>query len=679
MWSLVSVVMILALLFRLWLLNYSVQGALFSLDDIGSKDDASYNYKKKPGFSLETTKSNQVNNNTWAEYYQVVVNEDFDLAEFHHFWKSTGFCPPDPHKEAYQFFLSDDMHQNLALIGSLPFQGIRQVRVHWLLDMVEMRLDDNSVFYNFTYLDHFLSILKKYDLTPGFELMGNPSQLFSDFGNVTQVFLWRDLITALAKHYIEKFGIEYVSQWNFETWNEPDHHDFDGLNFTVQGFKNYYDACSEGLAIASKKLRFGGPGGSCHIPGTGTSPICWELLRHCQSGKNFFTHKVGNRIDFISFHKKGNESSLLILEQEVDTIKYIQKHYPVLKYVPVYNDEADPLKTWSSPQEWRSDATYAAMVAKIIAQHIQYFYIGRTKEKLKKVNFNLLSNDNGFLSYHPYQFLQRTLLSRFQVNNTNPNYVQLIQKPVYGVMGLLSKLCTKLVKVGIIKHNGEDGDPVSGNFGIIATRCKSKRLEVAILVYNSADTKSDGNVAHVNLHMNSKSRKGSDIKWMLFEIDNEKTNPFAAWKKLGLPDFPSVHQFSHIKSYEAPHVVGPSSVNYTLPWQFKMKILQPGVSLIHLCSRSIAPVLIQNVQLLKISPNIVQITWKDTNRCILTYNVEYSIFLHGPFRKINDKKVVFPSYWHSCKDELCSIKGFYRVQAVDYWSQHGPYSIPVSF
>lgn len=31
------------------------------------------------------------------------------------------------------------------------------------------------------------------------------------------------------------YGISYVITWNFETWNEPDHHDFDNLNFTVQG------------------------------------------------------------------------------------------------------------------------------------------------------------------------------------------------------------------------------------------------------------------------------------------------------------------------------------------------------------------------------------------------------------------------------------------------------------
>lgn len=35
--------------------------------------------------------------------------------------------------------------------------------------------------------------------------------------------------------YLGQYGVGYVSTWNFETWNEPDHKDFDGLNITVQG------------------------------------------------------------------------------------------------------------------------------------------------------------------------------------------------------------------------------------------------------------------------------------------------------------------------------------------------------------------------------------------------------------------------------------------------------------
>jgi len=54
------------------------------------------------------------------------------------------------------------------------------------------------------------------------------------------------------------------------------------------------------------------------------------------------------------------------------------------------------------------------------------------------MNYRLLSNDNAFLSYHPFPFTQRTLLARFQVNSTDPPHIQFIRKPIYSAMALLS-------------------------------------------------------------------------------------------------------------------------------------------------------------------------------------------------------------------------------------------------
>lgn len=33
----------------------------------------------------------------------------------------------------------------------------------------------------------------------------------------------------------DRYGLEHVAKWNFETWNEPDHHDFDNVSMTVKG------------------------------------------------------------------------------------------------------------------------------------------------------------------------------------------------------------------------------------------------------------------------------------------------------------------------------------------------------------------------------------------------------------------------------------------------------------
>ena len=45
----------------------------------------------------------------------------------------------------------------------------------------------------------------------------------TNFTEKAQVQLWKDLIRQVAKHYVDIYGIKEVSQWNFESWNEPDH------------------------------------------------------------------------------------------------------------------------------------------------------------------------------------------------------------------------------------------------------------------------------------------------------------------------------------------------------------------------------------------------------------------------------------------------------------------------
>lgn len=352
------------------------------------------------------------------------------------FWRSTGFCPPLPHSRADLYDLSWDQQLNLAYVGAVPHGGIEQVRTHWLLDLVSARgSTGQGLHYNFTHLDAYLDLLRENQLLPGFELMGSPSGRFTDFEDKQQVFEWKDLVSLLAQRYIGRYGLAHVSRWNFETWNEPDHHDFDNVSMTMQGFFNYYDACSEGLRAASPSLRLGGPGDSFHPPPR--SPLCWGLLGHCHHGTNFFTGEVGVRLDYIALHRKGAGSSIYILEQEKAVVEQIQQLFPRFANTPVYNDEADPLVGWALPQPWRADVTYAAMVVKVIAQH-QNLLVANTSAP--PVRYALLSNDNAFLSYHPHPFSQRTLTARFQVNNTRPPHVQLLRKPVLAAMGLLALL-----------------------------------------------------------------------------------------------------------------------------------------------------------------------------------------------------------------------------------------------
>ena len=78
------------------------------------------------------------------------------------------------------------------------------MRIHWLLDLVSMELNADRLVYNFTYLDKAISLLVQNDLKPGFELMGNPSNYFSDFDDTAQIYAWRDLVASLGEHLIGK-------------------------------------------------------------------------------------------------------------------------------------------------------------------------------------------------------------------------------------------------------------------------------------------------------------------------------------------------------------------------------------------------------------------------------------------------------------------------------------------
>ncbi|PNF23475.1 hypothetical protein B7P43_G07722 [Cryptotermes secundus] len=263
----------------------------------------------------------------WAEPRVTVDVAKPSIGELQHFWDSTGLCPSAPN-----FLLAKDERFNLALIGSLPHQSISQVRIHWLLDLITVSSVDESgtPYYNFTFLDQWIDWLQLYRLNPGFELMGNPSHLFSDFSNSTQAKMWRHLVREVASRYIGRYGLAAVAQWRFETWNEPDLKSYNILNFTLQSYLQYFEACSAGLQDAAQGiLRLGGPAGLFKT--WEKHPLCWGLLQHC-------TNQTACSLNFISFHKKGGGSGSAILEQGLELAHNISIMYPSLRRIPLANE-----------------------------------------------------------------------------------------------------------------------------------------------------------------------------------------------------------------------------------------------------------------------------------------------------------------------------------------------------
>ena len=69
---------------------------------------------------------------------------------------------------------------------------------------------------------------------------------------------WDGLIHAFAAHLVERYGIDEVSQWYFEVWNEPNIDFWNG----IPRDKSYYELyahTAQQLKAVSPKLRVGGP------------------------------------------------------------------------------------------------------------------------------------------------------------------------------------------------------------------------------------------------------------------------------------------------------------------------------------------------------------------------------------------------------------------------------------
>lgn len=197
--------------------------------------------------------------------------------------------------------------------------GMKSVRFHGLFNDEMGVWPAGSKVPNFLYVDMIFDAMLAAGVRPFVELSFMPGALASGprtalfyRGNVTlpkQMSQWGTLIEELARHCIERYGIDEVRSWNFEVWNEPN------LVFFWAGNKEDYFALYKEAANRLKGvnplLRVGGPS---------TARAAWidEFLEFCA------TQSVP--LDFISTHVYPDDSQ--------DQIFGEGKHYSFEEVIP---------------------------------------------------------------------------------------------------------------------------------------------------------------------------------------------------------------------------------------------------------------------------------------------------------------------------------------------------------
>jgi xylan 1,4-beta-xylosidase len=149
----------------------------------------------------------------------------------------------------------------------------RYVRFHAILhDEVGVYNEDEhgNPVYNFSYVDEIYDGLLKNGVRPVVEISFMPKKLafnpdalhpFWYKQNVSppkSMERWDGLITHFAQHLIDRYGIDEVSQWYFEVWNEPNIDFWNGIP-RKQSYFELYAHTARDLKSVSPRLRVGGP------------------------------------------------------------------------------------------------------------------------------------------------------------------------------------------------------------------------------------------------------------------------------------------------------------------------------------------------------------------------------------------------------------------------------------
>ncbi len=179
--------------------------------------------------------------------------------------------------------------------------GFQYVRFHAILhDEVGVYNEDEhgEPVYNFAYVDEIYDGLLKNGVRPvveiGFmpkKLAFNPDALHpfwykQNVSPAKSMERWDALMTNLAQHLIERYGINEVAEWYFEVWNEPNIDFWNGIP-RQESYFELYDDTARALKKVSPRLRVGGPA---------TAAADWvdAFLQHVS------TNQVP--VDFVSTH-----------------------------------------------------------------------------------------------------------------------------------------------------------------------------------------------------------------------------------------------------------------------------------------------------------------------------------------------------------------------------------------
>jgi xylan 1,4-beta-xylosidase len=374
---------------------------------------------------------------------------------------------------------------------------------------------------------------------------------------------WAELVYQWAKHCGEKYGQAEVERWYWEVWNEANIGYWRGSR---EDFFKLHDFALDAVRRAVPKARVGGPDMA------GSDPKYMRaFFEHCLRGTNYATGKIGTPLDFVSFHAKGQpkfvgghqQMGIAAQLSGIDRGFAVIASFPELKGKPIVIGESDPdgCAACQGPQlGYRNGTMYSSYTAASFA---------RKYDLAERHGVNL----EGALTW-AFEFEDQPYFAGFRVLATGS-----IDLPVLNVFRMFSLMGGKRVAVqssggvaldNIIKNGVRGAPDVSAMASL-----EAKKLSVMAWHYHDDDL--PGPDAVVELLVSALPAGISSARLQHYRIDQNHSNAFTEWKKMGSPQTPTPEQYAELEmagrltQIDAPATTtidgGKAVLRFTLPRQ----------------------------------------------------------------------------------------------------------------
>jgi xylan 1,4-beta-xylosidase len=366
--------------------------------------------------------------------------------------------------------------------------------------------------FNFSYVDQIYDGLLANGVRPFVELSFMPNKLADK--PILQAFWykpdvappkdwakWDNLIAQFTKHLIDRYGIDEVSQWYFEVWNEPNL-DFWGGDPKQATYWDLYDHTARAVKAVSPRLRIGGPA---------TAQAAWvdAFIQHCAAN-----HVP---VDFVSTHVYGND-----LAKDVFGIdENIPRDKMVCRAVKKVHDQIAASAMPNLPLIWSEfNASYFNEPTVTDASYMGPWLADTVRQC------------DGLVDMMSYW----TFSDVFEEQGV-------VKTPFYGGFGLLAedgipKPAFNAFK--ILHRLGEQRIDVNSDSALL-TRNKDGSLVLA--VWNYAPPDHAGAAKTVTLHFQGGHYKRAFVS----AVDPDHGDVHSIYEKMGSPRYPSQAQIQQLK------------------------------------------------------------------------------------------------------------------------------------